>query len=110
MIPPTCLADVPAYIEAAVLDNGEDAWVEITWIYRHTQPAEVHAFADEAAQHLVMRDLWLHDPRHAADLTHTPVTSRLVEYGEAAAGREDAALHDLIDAWIRGHDLTTVST
>lgn len=110
MIPPTCPADVPAYIERAVLDNGPKSWVEIEWIYRHAAPAEVHAFADEATQHLIMRDLWLHDPRHAADLTHTAVTAGLVEYGEAAAGREDIALHDLISAWVRGHDLTAVST
>jgi hypothetical protein len=110
MIPPTCRADVPAYIERAVLDNGEGAWVEIEWIYRSAAPAEVHAFANEAAQHLTMRDLWLHDPRHAADLTHTPVTAGLVEYGEAAAGREDQQLHDLITAWMRGHDLTQVSS
>jgi hypothetical protein len=110
MILPTCPADVPAYIERAVLDNGPESWVEIEWIYRHAAPAEVHAFADEASQHLAMRDLWLHDPRHAADLTHASVTSALHEYGEAQAGREDAALHDLIGAWVRGHDLTQVSS
>lgn len=107
---PACPAEVPAWIEHAFVDNGQGAWIEIEWIYRGALPAEVHAFVDEAVWHLTMRDLWLQDPRHAADLTHTAVTAGLVEYGEAAAGREDIALHDLISAWVRGHDLTAVSS
>jgi hypothetical protein len=110
MIPPTCAADAPAYIEHAIIDNGEGAWVEIEWIYRHAAPADVHAFADEATQHLIMRDLWLQDPRHASDLAHEVITADLFAYGEARAAAEDVALHDLIAAWVRGHDLTAVST
>jgi hypothetical protein len=60
--------------------------------------------------HLVMRDLWLSDPRHAADLTNSTVTSALVEYGEAQAGREDQQLRALIQAWVAGHQLTQAST
>ena len=100
---PACPAEVPAWIEHAFVDSAGIRAADLP-------VAEVHAFVDEAVWHLTMRDLWLQDPRHAADLTHTAVTAGLVEYGEAAAGREDIALHDLISAWVRGHDLTAVSS
>jgi hypothetical protein len=107
---PACPAEVPAWIEHAFVDNGQSAWIEIEWIYRGALPAEVHAFVDEAVGHLTMRDLWLQDPRHASDLVHEVITADLFAYGEARAAAEDVALHDLIAAWVRGHDLTAVSS
>jgi len=113
---PACPAEVPAWIEHAFVDNGQSAWIEIEWIYRGALPAEVHAFVDEAVRHLTMRDLWLQDPRHAADLAHdyggidVVIAADLFADGEARAAAEDVALHDLIAAWVRGHDLTAVSS
>jgi len=38
------------------------------------------------------------------------IAADLFAYGEARAAAEDVALHDLIAAWVRGHDLTAVSS
>ena len=106
---PTCPAEVPAYLETAIVENGARAWVEVVWLYRYADTGELHSFVEQAARHVAMRDLWLGDPDRACDLTHEVITADLYAYGENRAGCEACALRDLINAWVREHALTAVS-
>jgi len=89
-------AEVAASIEQWIVDNGRGAWIELQWIYRTVDTAEIHAFIDDAVHHLLRRNAWLDDAHHARSVNGP---------GDPAveAEREDQRLHDLIDDFVRTH-------
>lgn len=96
-------AELATSIERFIGDQGEDAYIEVGWLYRSVGLTEVHAFVDEACTHLFRRGQYLDDPRNAADLFHDETFSATVGWGEAMAEREDCRLRDLITWFVRTH-------
>jgi hypothetical protein len=94
-------AELAQSIERFVAEHGEGATIEVGWLYRTADRDELRAFVDECVQHVHLRDLWLHDPRHAADELDLPLHAVLA--AEVEAERHETELRDLITWWTTTH-------